>query len=494
MAGAPPMKIPELTANLFPVECVQMNVRRRLALFLFVLFVFPLAVRAQAPEGGVRITARPSGIAHGVVPVPVTVGADTVRVELTINGVKSGEQKGLRSMVFHVRVGKFLRRLRLHVTGYDAQNRITGEDEIVLNDPRPPFRAKLVAREIDPAATRAEFSAIVTAPESVRVQGVDFFLGETALGTDAVAPYSIEFNPSMAASPSYARVVARAADGSEANDVVFFGDTARASIDVVLQRIPISIVGPAKGPIAPQTLRLVDNGTEQKIEAVAAAHDQPLNVVMLIDSSESMLEELPLLKQAAKQFARSVLRRGDRLAIVGFNQHTFWLTPFTADLALIDRAVDRLRPMGQTHLYDSVIEMLFELQKQEGRRALVVLTDGANQGGDFELDHLVHYAKYSGVPIYPVIKNTMLRKLMRVGVGYMQMRKLVNLAKDTGARYFIIEKNSQLPAVYAAIADELRRQYTLMFYPPDVVTDQWHSIVVESTNGTQLRAPRGYFP
>src|SRR5205085_10568874 len=101
---------------------------------------------------------------------------------------------------------------------------------------------------------------------------------------------------------------------------------------------------------------------------------------LLIDCSQSMLEELPVVKAAARQFARDLLRPQDRLAVVGFSGRTFWLTSYTSDWELVARAVDRIRPGGPTHLYDSVIEMLFELQKTPGRHALVVLTDGADQG------------------------------------------------------------------------------------------------------------------
>lgn len=453
---------------------------------------FSTVAYAQS-EPPVRITLKPTGIVHGVLPVPVTVSPETTRIAMTINGVPYAEKQG-RSVVFDVRVGKFLRRLRLHVTGYDANGRVTGEDELVINDPQPPFRVKLIARDINPDDPTATLAALVTTPAGVSVSGVDFYYGETVVGTDTSHPFQLTFDPSKVAHASYVRVVARASNGGEANDVYFFGASARESVDVILQRVPLSVVGKHDMLLTPQTLRVVDNGKPLRLEAVQRADDQPLKLILLMDASESMLEELPLLKDAAKQFARRVLRPGDQLAVVGFHQRTFWLTPFTANLAQIDRAIDRLKPIGQTHLYDATIEMLYELQKQEGRKALVVLTDGANQGGEFGLDHLVHYAKYSGVPLYPVIKNTMLSKLRRVGIGFVPLRRIMNVAKDTGATYFIIERNSELPRVYNAIADELRNQYVMMFYPDQAELDQWHALSVSSTTGAQLRAPKGYFP
>jgi len=65
-----------------------------------------------------------------------------------------------------------------------------------------------------------------------------------------------------------------------------------------------------------------------------------------------------VVKAAAKQFAQTLLRPTDRIAVVGFNQTLFWLTPFTNDFDLVAQAIDRVKPAGETHLYDSAIEVL----------------------------------------------------------------------------------------------------------------------------------------
>jgi VWFA-related protein len=207
-----------------------------------------------------------------------------------------------------------------------------------------------------------------------------------------------------------------------------------------------------------------------------------------------MLEELPVVKAAAKQFARSLLRPQDRIAVVGFNQRTFWLTGWTNDWNAAADAVDRVKPEGETHLYDSVIEMLYELQKTPGRHALVLLTDAVDQGSAFKLEHVAWYARYAGVPIYPIVKNRILSRLMRFGVGYFEARKLAGLARDAGATYFIIQRERELPNVYQRIASELRQQYELVFYSGSGAADQWHPLAIETRGGQQLRIPRGYFP
>lgn len=469
-----------------PRSMRRMPIVRHFALFAFVAL---LAVPATAQT--VRITEKPAGLVDGVLFVPIEAEPPVERIALFINGVKYSEGRGDRVTV-QVNVGQYIRRLRMRAVGYDEAGSIVGEDEMVVNDPRPPFRVRLQAPPELPESGMATLHATVTAPPEIRVAALDFYLGEAKVGSTSASPYRIDFDVSSHPRSVYARVVARANDGSEANDVAFFGDQPNDEIDVTVQQIPLSV---ASGPPALQLsdLSLVDNGARRPIESLVAAADQPLSVILLIDYSESMLEELPVVKAAAKQFAQQLLRPRDRIALVGFHQRTFWLTGFSNDFNRAAEAVDRVKPIGETHLYDSVIEMLFELQKQRGRKALVVLTDGVDQGSRFNLDHVLHYARYAGVPVYPVVKNRMLTRLMRIGVGQLQARKLTQLARDTGATYFIIRSEDELANVYRRIAAELRQQYQIVFRSQGL-SDQWHSITVESSAGHKLRVPRGYFP
>jgi len=450
---------------------------KRLVVFLFAA----VSLRAQT----VRITEKPDTLVHGLLNVPIVAAAPVTHVALFINNVKYTESP-TPSMVAQIRLGDYIRRMRMRAVGYDAQGNVAGEDEMVVNDPRPPFRVKAVA-------TNGSISATVIHPVETKITSVDLFLGEEKIATASSPPYATTYDATKHPTPVYARVVAHASDGSEANDVFFFRADMSGNVDVNLEQIPISVASGSK-PLRIEDLSLFDEGAPRTIEALTPAADQPLYVVLLIDYSESMLEELPVVKAAAKQFARALLRPQDRIAVVGFNQKTFWLTGFTNDWNAAAAAVDRVKPIGETHLYDSAIEMLFELQKQPGRHALVVLTDGVDQGSSFKLDHLVHYARYAGVPVYPIVKNKALSRLMRFGIGYLEARKLSSIARDTGATYFIIQKERELPGVYQRIADELRQQYQLQFYAGSGALDQWHSLRLDTRGGQVLRVPRGYFP
>jgi Ca-activated chloride channel family protein len=454
-------------------------------------FIVLLAAAAASAQT-VRITDKPAGLVHGILRVPIVATEPVTKVALFINNVQWAEAPGRQATV-QVNVGEYIRRLRMRAVGYDGQGNVVGADEMVVNDPRPPFRVRLQAPAKLPESGPVSVSASLSYPDEIRIAGVDFYVGEEKIGSASAPPYSTTFDAAKHPNAVYARVVARAITGEEANDVAFFGDTPRDAIDVTLQHIPVSIAS-GTNPLRLQDLSLFDEGQPRKIEALQAASEEPLYVVLLIDYSESMLEELPVVAAAAKQFAKAVLRPQDRIAIVGFNQRTFWLTGFTNDWNAAAQAVDRVKPIGETHLYDSAIEVLYELQKMPGRHALVLLTDGVDQGSAFKLDHLVHYARYAGVPLYPVIKNKKLSQLMRFGVGRLEARRLQAVARDTGATYFIIQQERELPGVYNRIAQELRQQYQVVFYSSATGLDQWHALRLDTRGGQSLRAPKGYFP
>lgn len=455
---------------------------------LLLTLVFAFTASAQT----VRITDKPAGLVKGVLYVPIAADEPVQRLTLFINGVKHTEAFG-RAVTVQVNIGYYIRRLRMRAVGYDAQGNIVGEDEMVVNDPRPPFRVSLQGPMAWPESGNVELHANVLRPAEIAISGVDFYVGEEKVATSIVAPYTINVDAANYPGAVYARVAARTTSGDEANDVLFFGDRAHASTDVTIQQIPVSIAS-GKGPLRLDQLSLIDNGTPRPIENLIAASDQPLNVILLIDYSQSMLEELPVVKAAAKQFAKTLLRPQDRIAVVGFHQQTFWLTGWTNDWNNAAAAVDRVKPIGETHLYDSVIEMLYEAQKRPGRQALVVLTDGVDQGSKFTLDHLVHYARYAGVPVYPIVKNKSLSRWMKLGVGRLQARRLASIAEDTGATYFIIQSERELGNVYARIAQELMQQYQIVFHSESDIADQWRPLKIESRGGQSLRAPKGYFP
>lgn len=436
----------------------------------------------------------PATLTRGEVEIPWEGGEDVARVEMLVNGVPFRSMEG-SSGTFVLDVGGFIRRLRLRFEAYDQEGELISEVEQSLNDPHPPFRVRLRAPADLPETGPVSLIATVTKPRGWRVTGVDFFVGEQRIGGDTTAPYKATFLAEAFPDIRYARVVARASTGAEENAVHYFGGAPSETMEVNLHQIPLSIAGETDGRLEADEFTLYENGEKKAIERLEPAQSERLSVVLMIDSSQSIEEELPLIREAALAFSRSILAPGNAdVAIVAFNQGTYWLTGFTANMEAVERAVSRLTAVGRTHLYDATIEMMYTLQRRSGRRALIVLSDGVNQGGYFTLDHVVHYARYSGVPVYPVVRNTLLSRLMRFGLRYFDANKYAEIAEEAGARYFIVNSPNDLPDVYGAIARELKRQYLISFYSEGTGRDTWARLRLESTrDDIDFRIPRGYF-
>jgi VWFA-related protein len=478
-----------VSAFCFDISALMVNLLR----LLVVLVVTASCVEAQ--DSFVRITLKPKGVVFDELKVPVSVSPNVAEIHLYVNGIPHEVRSG-RSVLFTVPIGKYVRRLRIRTVGLDAGGRFVDDDEMMINDPQPPFRVRLRAPPDLPDRGMVRMTANVNHPGEMRIEAVEFFLGEELIGVDEQAPWGVEFDAAAFAGVSYARAVVRATNGEEEHDLHFFGSGRSEHVEVTLHEIPISVRGEGAPVLTREDIELRVNGERHPVEGVMRAIEQPLYVIMLIDSSQSMTQELPLVQEAAKEFARSLQAQQNAwIAVVAFGQRVIWLTGFTRDSAAIDAAVDRIDPRGQTHLYDAVITSLFELQKKEGRRALVVLSDGVNSGGDFELDHVVHYSRYSGVPVYPIIRNTLLSRLMRVGLRWFEANRFARIAEDSGASYFIVQRPEDLPGVYEQISEELGQQYLLLFYTEASNPDHWHTLRIEAKKrGVTIRAPRGFFP
>src|SRR6202140_3307523 len=128
--------------------------------------LIPLLFAASLQAQTVRITQKPEGLVHGTLYVPVSTAPPVERVELFVNGVHYSDARG-RSVVMPVHIGEYIRRLRIRVAGYDAQNNVIGEDEMVVNDPQPPFRIHL-------QRSPGTLTATVIHPSALKVTSVDF--------------------------------------------------------------------------------------------------------------------------------------------------------------------------------------------------------------------------------------------------------------------------------------------------------------------------------
>ena len=283
-------------------------------------------------------------------------------------------------------------------------------------------------------------------------------------------------------------------------------------INTTLVTIPVSVVD-REGHYAPnlrkEDFRLWEDGVEQQI-AFFATVDKPFSVVLMIDTSGSTRFQLDEIQDAAIAFVNQ-LQPSDRVMVLTFDDNIKVLTDFTSDRYQLRDAIRRTRPGEGTRLYDAVDVVINQkLERVEGRKAIVLFTDGVDTTSKHasyestvrdaeELDALiypVHYDTYvnngggsswpgsnrrrsSGIDILGDILGSIGRGGHNRGGGgrgggsagnsrgeYERGdRYLHELADRTGARLYEADTTQNLSLAFGNVAEELRRQYSLGYYP-----------------------------
>ena len=237
--------------------------------------------------------------------------------------------------------------------------------------------------------------------------------------------------------------------------------------------------------------KIFENGKAQEI-AYFGTSDKPFTVVLLIDTSPSTAYKIEEIQAAAIAFTNQ-LKPQDSVMVVEFDAGIHVLTEATSDHEKIHRAIRKADFGSGTSLYDAVdFSLRKRLSKIEGRKAIVLFTDGVDTSSyKNDYDSTLLEAEESDALIFPIYYNTFLNNRRRngglmsspfpfPGGGNMNSRGtssseyalgrkyLEDLAADTGGRVFRPEATpGGLTAAFEGIAEELRRQYNLGYYPKE---------------------------
>jgi Ca-activated chloride channel family protein len=285
-------------------------------------------------------------------------------------------------------------------------------------------------------------------------------------------------------------------------------------IDTTLVTIPVSVFdgnGRFIGGLGKENFRIFEDGQAQQIE-VFATTEQPFTVVLLLDVSRSTQFQIEEIQDAAIAFVE-LLRPQDRMMVIAFDDEIQVLSEPTSDRRQLRNAIRQTRFGGGTKLYDAVdFALNYRLRNIEGRKAIVMFTDGVDSSSErSNFARNVSDAERSEVIIYPVrydtseYNGTQQNRWPRGGGGgnnrrggggnnrrggggginwpfpwpnsgggggiwgeneyQVGERYLKELADKTGGKYFNASTTGNLETSFAGIADELREQYSLGYYP-----------------------------
>jgi VWFA-related protein len=246
-----------------------------------------------------------------------------------------------------------------------------------------------------------------------------------------------------------------------------------------------------------------EDGVQQRLRFFESSN-VPMDVILLLDTSSSMRDRMPVVHDAARTFMK-VLRPGDRGAVVAFNDHVRVVQDLTSDPVAIEGAINSTVAAGSTGLHNAVYVALKQFGSrartdgQIRRQALAVLSDGEDTSSLIAFEDVLALARQMGVSIYTIGLQSSVGSVRSAasalnrfsGAAY----SLKMLARETGARAFFPATVHELKTVYDAIARELEAQYSLGYSPTNTRADgRFRRIIVRVTSSPYYRprARTGY--
>jgi Ca-activated chloride channel homolog len=242
-------------------------------------------------------------------------------------------------------------------------------------------------------------------------------------------------------------------------------------VDVKLVNVFVTVTDPQGAPIATLTkdnFDLLEDGKTQKVAVFAKESALPLSIVLDIDTSLSTRKDLSFELASARRFAHAILRPVDALSLYGFNEIVTEIVPFTPDLRTIDRGIERVQLGSATALYDALYLGAQALEPRQGRKVMVVITDGGDTMSKVDYKDAVREAQQAEAIVYSIIVVPIESSAGRDTGGE---HALIQLSEDTGGKYFYAMSNAQLDEAFQRISDELRTQYLLAYYPSQRMSD-----------------------
>jgi Ca-activated chloride channel family protein len=242
-------------------------------------------------------------------------------------------------------------------------------------------------------------------------------------------------------------------------------------VDVKLVNVYVTVTDANGGPVAglkKDNFTLQEDGRDQIISVFDKESAVPLSIALAIDTSLSTRHDLPLEQASAKRFARAIMRPVDALSVFGFNETVLQSTSYTSDLKRIDDGIDHIRLGAATALFDAVYLASRSLDRRQGRKVLVLITDGGDTVSKMDYKEALRAAEEAEGIVYSIIVVPIESSAGRETGGE---HALIQLSEDTGGRYYYATSMSQLDDAFRQISDELRTQYLLAYYPSQRVSN-----------------------
>ena len=274
-------------------------------------------------------------------------------------------------------------------------------------------------------------------------------------------------------------------------------------VETRLVNVALNVVdskGAPVGGLGRDDVEVSENGKPQKIAVFERESATPLSVVLAIDASESVLRNEGLERSAAKHFVKSLLREQDELDLMDFADTVREIVPFTNQPKRIEAGLGSLQHGDATALYDAIYLAGQRLQSTSAangrRRVIVLITDGGDTVKGSRYEQALEQAQRAGAMVYSIIIVPVYADAGRNTGGE---HALIQMAEDTGGKYYYVEDPKDLEPAFRHVSDDLRTQYLIGYYaPPRGKDDSFRRIKIRMKDPAlqgklDLRYRTGYY-
>ena len=241
--------------------------------------------------------------------------------------------------------------------------------------------------------------------------------------------------------------------------------------DVSLVRLLVTVknaVGELVGGLEQSDFSITDNGAPQSVAVFERRTAQPLSVVLALDISGSTASNLKYQTESLIRFSKALFADGnpdDAAALLTFNWEVVRRANFTRKLSTIETALRGIKSEAGTSLYDGILLSADELKRREGRRVLVLITDGGDTTSSTDFHKALEATHKADAVIYSVLIVPIANDSGRNVGGE---NALTQFSNGTGGRVFLPTVGPALDAAFATILRDLRTQYLVGYYPKAV--------------------------
>jgi len=322
------------------------------------------------------------------------------------------------------------------------------------------------------------------------VEKVEFFVDDKLIFIDTEAPYRCVFNFGTEPRSWILRAVAHHREGVTVSDQVILKKVI-LNYAVQVNRVILYATAMAAGKnyvldLARNDLLLEEDGVRQEIVDFYR-EERPVTLAVISDSSGSMQAAMKTVHAAASRFL-DALGPEDKALVIDFDDKVYLLQDVTTNRDDLRLALTSTSALGGTALYDALYASYRKLKGIDGRKAIILLSDGDDTSSKFSFRRVLDEAKINDYIIYTI----------GLGTSFLDVdlrRILKSLAEETGGRAYFPDKVDELEGVYQEIAAELKSQYYITYEPSATTWDgRWRKIrLTVPKKNVEIRTRSGYY-